>query len=141
MTTAMETAPPQTLREQVAEEVRALMARRRISGVQLAKRIGKSQTYVWRRLSGETPFDVDDLEALAGALGVPATAFLAVNRGGQQGVTKESLCPHRYQRRRAHLGERRVPSRILCRSVTGNGHRRSLSLCELFTPVSHLVNR
>lgn len=61
------------LRQQVAEEVRALMARRRISGVQLAKQIGRSQAYIWRRLSGETPFDVDDLQALAAVLDVSVT--------------------------------------------------------------------
>lgn len=58
------------LREQVAEEVRALMARRRISGVKLAEKLGRSQPYIWRRLNGETAFDVDDLQALAGILNV-----------------------------------------------------------------------
>lgn len=72
------------------------MARRRISGVQLAKRIGRSQAYIWRRLSGETPFDVDDLQALAAVLEVsvvdlfgaaPATPAVA---GGVW--TKHDLC-------------------------------------------------
>lgn len=65
----MEMAPG-ALRSQVAEEVRALMGRRRISGVKLAKALGRSQPYVWRRLSGETAFDVDDLQALARILNV-----------------------------------------------------------------------
>lgn len=58
------------LRELVAEEIRALLARRRMNGVQLALRIGRSQSYVSRRLTGETAFDTDDLERIAEVLGV-----------------------------------------------------------------------
>lgn len=65
-----------TLREGIAEEVRALLARRRMSGVQLAKRIGKSHTYVSRRLTGETAFDADDLEQIAHALDAQPTDLL-----------------------------------------------------------------
>lgn len=64
------------LRVTMAEEIRALLARKRISGVRLATAIGKSQSYVSRRLTGETPFDVDDLEGIARVLGVDITAFL-----------------------------------------------------------------
>lgn len=46
------------------------MARRRISGTKLAEAIGKSQAYVSRRLTGDTPFDTDDLEVIARTLGV-----------------------------------------------------------------------
>lgn len=58
------------LREVVSEEIRALLARRRMNGVQLALRIGRSQSYVSRRLTGETAFDTDDLERIAEVLGV-----------------------------------------------------------------------
>jgi transcriptional regulator with XRE-family HTH domain len=58
------------LRAHIAEEIRALLARRRINGVQLALRIGRSQSYVSRRLTGETAFDADDLERIAEVLGV-----------------------------------------------------------------------
>ncbi len=58
------------LREQVAEEVRAWMARRRISGVKLAERIGKAQPYVSRRLNGDVSFDLDDLVRIAEVLEV-----------------------------------------------------------------------
>lgn len=87
MTRAMESA---ALRQQVAEEVRALMARRRLSGVKLAKAMGKSQAYVWRRLSGETPFDVDDLETVARIFDVPVMTFFTVNAGGLTGSTNKS---------------------------------------------------
>lgn len=65
-----------TLRAGVAEEVRALLGRRRMSSVALARGIGKSHTYVWRRLSGETAFDLDDLAAIAGALDVSVISLL-----------------------------------------------------------------
>lgn len=65
------------LRVHMAEEIRALMARRRISGVGLAARINRSQSYVSRRLTGEVPFDVDDLEAIAVALGVTAAKLVS----------------------------------------------------------------
>ncbi len=53
------------------------MARQRITGTQLAERLGRSQPYVSRRLVGEVPFDLGDLEAIAAELGVPLTKFLA----------------------------------------------------------------
>lgn len=70
-----ESAGP-TLREHVAEEVRAWMARRRISGAQLARDLGRSQTFVQKRLDGRQSFDMDDLEAVARILDVPARTFL-----------------------------------------------------------------
>lgn len=66
-----------SLRERVAEEVRALMARRKVSGTQLAKAMNVSHTYMWRRLSGATAFDLDDLERIGALLGVPASAFFS----------------------------------------------------------------
>lgn len=58
------------LRTSVAEEVRVLLARRRMSGVKLAAAIDRTQAYVSRRLNGDVAFDVDDLERIASALGV-----------------------------------------------------------------------
>jgi transcriptional regulator with XRE-family HTH domain len=67
------------LREVVAEEIRALLGRRRMSGGALAAAIGKSEMYVSRRLRGETPFDIDDLDAIATALGVEPGKLLYPN--------------------------------------------------------------
>lgn len=64
------------LREGVAEEVRALLARRRLAAGKLAQAIGKSEMYVSRRLRGETAFDVDDLQAIAGVLEVTVLELL-----------------------------------------------------------------
>lgn len=65
-----------TLRAQVAEEVRVWLARRRVSGAQLARELGRSQTFIQKRLDGRQAFDVDDLEQIARILDVNAADFL-----------------------------------------------------------------
>lgn len=72
-----------SLREYVAEEIRALLARRMANGAKLAAALGKSEMYVSRRLRGETAFDVDDLEKIAGYLGVEVTDLLPVPMPGR----------------------------------------------------------
>jgi transcriptional regulator with XRE-family HTH domain len=58
------------MRESVAEEVRVMMVRKRITGAALAERIGRSAAYLSRRLTGETAFDLDDLFRISEVLGV-----------------------------------------------------------------------
>jgi transcriptional regulator with XRE-family HTH domain len=58
------------LRERTAEEIRVLLARRRISAAELARRTGMKQSTLARRMTGETAFDLDDLELIAEVLGV-----------------------------------------------------------------------
>lgn len=77
MTAAVQNDHPLSLREQVAEEVRVAMARRRISGAELARRLGRSQTFVQKRLDGRQAFDVDDLEAVCAVLGLSPIELLA----------------------------------------------------------------
>lgn len=60
----------------VARAVAAEMARQRRSQVAVAAALGVSQTYVWRRLTGEVAFDVAELAAIAEFLGVPVQQFL-----------------------------------------------------------------
>lgn len=59
----------------VAAEVRASLARQRISARRAAMTIGWSQVYLSRRLNGEVSFSLDDLDALSELLEVPVTAF------------------------------------------------------------------
>lgn len=58
------------LTELVAGQVRAEMGRARISGVQLAERIGRNHPYVSRRLTGKVAFDTDDLAQISEVLGI-----------------------------------------------------------------------
>lgn len=67
-----------TAQQQVAAEVRAQLARKRLSGRSAALELGWTQPYISRRLTGEVPFDVNDLAALAALLEIPMTAFFEV---------------------------------------------------------------
>lgn len=66
----------QTPAESVADVVRAELARRRISGRKLAKGLGWSFTTTARRLNGSSPFDIDELAAVAGFLNVSVRDLL-----------------------------------------------------------------
>jgi transcriptional regulator with XRE-family HTH domain len=83
-----------TPHQAVAAEVRAQLARRRMSGRRAAFALGWKQPYIARRLSGEIPFDVNDLAALAQLLELPVSEFFGV-RGVPgttgQGFTKGAL--------------------------------------------------
>ena len=66
----------QTTAELTAGAVRAELARRRISGRAMARALGWSHGTTSRRLSGSSPFDIDELAAVAAFLGVPTSALL-----------------------------------------------------------------
>lgn len=54
----------------IAGEVRAAMARNRVTTADLADKIGVSPATLHRRMSGATPFTVDELGAISQALGL-----------------------------------------------------------------------
>lgn len=60
----------QTLSERVAEEIRVLLARRRMSQAELARRLHVSGAWLNYRLTGKQPIDLNDLQAIADALEV-----------------------------------------------------------------------
>lgn len=62
--------------ERTAGAVRAELARRQISGRELASSLGWSVGLTARRLRGECPFDIDELAAVARFLGVPVSALV-----------------------------------------------------------------
>lgn len=65
---------PARLTDRVAAEVRAGMARSRMTQTDLAEVLGLTQSVVSKRLRGKIAFSVDELEKVADALGVhPAT--------------------------------------------------------------------
>ena len=79
--------------EAVAAEVRAELARHRLSGVRAAKALGWSQNYISRRLSGTVPFDVADLAALADLLEVPVTTFFPQSQILARGLMFDKRSP------------------------------------------------
>lgn len=62
----------------VAGNVRAELARGGVSQSVLARKLQRTQQYVSRRLVGNVPFNVDELDQIAQVLGIPVDAFLRV---------------------------------------------------------------
>lgn len=62
---------PSSYTESVAAEIRAEMARQRITQRDLAASAGLTTAYLSRRLTGDVALSTEDIERLAGALGVP----------------------------------------------------------------------
>lgn len=65
--------------ERTAAAVRAELARRKISGSELARHLGWTRSSGWRRISGAQAFTVDELAAVAEYLDVPMSALLFDN--------------------------------------------------------------
>lgn len=66
----------ENIRRTVGANVRAEMARNRVTQDQVAEVLGISQPQVSKRLLGEIAFDVVELEVVGQLLGVPASTFL-----------------------------------------------------------------
>jgi transcriptional regulator with XRE-family HTH domain len=62
---------------QVAGAIRAEMAWQKRTGVDLAKHLGVAQPTISKRLNGETPFDLDEIERVAEWLGVAPSELIA----------------------------------------------------------------
>jgi len=76
------TARPTSMTERVAEEIRGLLGKRRVSQAELARQLGQSQMWVSDRLRGAQPLDLNDVERIAGVLGVqPLDLFSAAEVG------------------------------------------------------------
>lgn len=64
------------LTQSIINAVERRLDQKQVSGSELARRLGVSQTYVWRRLAGEVSFSVADLERIADALEMPIDDLL-----------------------------------------------------------------
>lgn len=53
----------------ISAEVRATMARQRVSGAKLAADAGLSPSYLSKRLRDDLPFTLNDIDAVCSALG------------------------------------------------------------------------
>lgn len=85
-----------TLSALVAEEIRALMARKRMSGRQLATQLAVSPSWVSYRLTGTQAIDLDDLALIANALSVSVLDLMppqAASRGagGRSGTPTQTI--------------------------------------------------
>lgn len=59
-----------------ADEVASLLAEMGVSQRELARRLGWPQPRIQRRIAGDIPITVRDLERIADALGVPLSTLL-----------------------------------------------------------------
>jgi transcriptional regulator with XRE-family HTH domain len=59
-----------TYSEQAAEDIRVLLRRHGITNRELSQACHRSESWVGKRINGQIPIDLDDLEVLARALGV-----------------------------------------------------------------------
>lgn len=73
----MYTMPTQDSAQRVADNIRAEVARRRISQTVLAEKVGIRQQALSRRLNGSTPFRIDELARIADALDIPLTELVS----------------------------------------------------------------
>ena len=64
-----------TTRETIAGEVRAQMARQKMSGRQLAQKTGLKQPTLARKIAGQVDFSVPELMSVADVLGIPLSTF------------------------------------------------------------------
>lgn len=74
--------PTPGLKESVAAEVRAALARRKIPVTRLPALIGRSQSYWDRRVNAEIPFDVEDLALVARITEVRVLSFFSQEHSG-----------------------------------------------------------
>jgi transcriptional regulator with XRE-family HTH domain len=85
---SIDVASDPRLSRRVAAEVRAEMARKRITGRALARTLGRSANWVSLKTSGAQGIDLDELETIAAALGVTIVDLLPRR---DRGVTEPYL--------------------------------------------------
>lgn len=52
----------------ISGEIRSVMARKQVSGAQLATRVGRSQSYISKRLRADAAFSANDVEDICRVL-------------------------------------------------------------------------
>jgi predicted XRE-type DNA-binding protein len=95
----------------IISELRALMARRRVTQAQLAEVLGCAPQSITRRMKGEKSFTIDELDQIAAYLDVPITAFFTSSDPGGD-VTRASWMTGAPQPKRGPGG----PTRSRCSS-------------------------
>lgn len=90
--------PPDTrraslLHQAIALEIDVLLTRRRMTALDLARKVGMSQSAMSRRMVGDQPFDTDELERIADVLEVDPHDLLPPRRRGEPPLTTRSYAP------------------------------------------------
>jgi transcriptional regulator with XRE-family HTH domain len=75
-----DTGAEDSYQRRVAAEVRALLARRKLSQRHLARELGYTQPRINRRVNGDVPFAVDELYTIACVLGVEPRDLLPISK-------------------------------------------------------------
>ena len=86
----------ETLTEASARRLRGMLAEKRMSGRQVALRLGKSHAWIQRRLTGDVSMTIEDMEHIESVTGISAIYLItgmnaesrrpAVLDGGSSGV-------------------------------------------------------
>jgi NAD(P)H-flavin reductase len=84
----MSVAEDDTVRDYVATEVRAQLARKRLSVREAARRLGWGQTVLYHRVVGNIGFDVSELAAVARLLDLPIGSFFPPEIAGAENVVQ-----------------------------------------------------
>lgn len=74
-------ASPRTANEWVRANVKELMELRRWTQSDLAERLSVSQPWLSKRLTGTTPFQIEDLDAIAHVFGLSPSELLCAGHG------------------------------------------------------------
>jgi transcriptional regulator with XRE-family HTH domain len=81
MTYGDEPPGPKTSNEWVIANVKEAMDLRRWTQAELAERLGRSQPWLSKRLSGTTSFQIEDLDALAHVFGLTPQEWICAGYG------------------------------------------------------------
>lgn len=98
------------LSDRVAEEIRAVMGRKRLSGRALALLAGIPKSTVLRWLGGQTPMSLTDLELIARALDVPVVDLFPLEE--RVAASVPPLPPIRPVRVAAPLAPGEIPQQV-----------------------------
>lgn len=101
-----------TLSARVAEEIRAMMGRRRVTGATIARELGVSQAWVSNRLSGQQAIDLNELERIADVLQVTPFDLLPRVVTTQDSPLRFATRPGAYPNGRTAPGGPRRPVRL-----------------------------
>lgn len=103
----------QTLSDYAAGEIRATLARRQLTGKELASKLGVSRSWISYRLTGTTEIGLNDLQRIAAALDLEIADLLPApaqrQTGGSSGIMSYS----------SSHAERPARARLLAEGCTG----------------------